>query len=62
MQRLRPDVTGNVEVLRRFWDFTDGDPGLVPALLVYAGLLAIGDARCLEAATLLYESILDRLK
>jgi hypothetical protein len=61
-QRLRPDATGNVEILRRFWDFTDGESGLVPTLLVYADLLAIGDARCLEAATLLYESILDRLK
>ena len=30
--------------------------------LGYADLLAIGDARCLEAATLLYGPILDRLK
>jgi hypothetical protein len=61
-QRLRPDAEGNVEVLRRFWTFTDGEPGLVPTLLVYADLLAIGDARCLEAATLIYGTILDRLK
>lgn len=61
-RRLRPDAAGNVEVLRRFWAFTDDKPGLVPTLLVYADLLAIGDARCLEAATLLYGPILDRLK
>jgi hypothetical protein len=61
-QRLRPDAVGNVEVLRRFWAFKDDEPGLVPTLLVYADLLAIGDARCLETATLLYGAILDRLK
>jgi hypothetical protein len=61
-QRLRPDATGNVEILRRFWQFKDDEPGLVPALLVYADLLAIGDARCLEVANLLYGPILDRFK
>ena len=61
-QRLRPNVEGNVEILRRFWAFEDDKPGLVPTLLIYADLLAIGDARCLEAAKLLYEPILDRFK
>ena len=61
-QGLRPDAKGNVEVLRRFWDFEDDKPGLVPKLLVYADLLAIGDARCLDTAKLLYGPILDRFK
>lgn len=61
-QRLRPDAVGNVEVLRRFWAFEDDEQGLAPTLLVYADLLAIGDARCLEAATLLHGAILDRLE
>lgn len=61
-QRLHPNAEGNVEILRRFWAFEDEKPGLVPTLLIYADLLAIGDARCLETAKLLYEPILDRFK
>lgn len=49
-QRLQPDRNGNVEVLRRFWTFEGETPGMVPHLLVYADLLAIGDARCVEIA------------
>lgn len=49
-QRLQPNRDGNVEVLRRFWDFDGDTPGMVPRLLVYADLLAIGDTRCLEIA------------
>jgi hypothetical protein len=59
-QRLRADPNGNVELLRRFWTFKDEPPGLVPELLVYADLLALGDARCLETAELLHERIVDR--
>jgi hypothetical protein len=46
--RLRTDPAGEVEILRRFWGFDNDDPALTPTLLVYADLLAIGDARCLE--------------
>src|SRR4030067_288899 len=49
-QRLRPDPAGNVEFLRRFWTFEDKVPGMAPAVLVYADLVTIGDARTLEAA------------
>ena len=59
-QRLRADPNGNVELLRRFWTFEDDRPGLVPELLVYADLLALGDARCLETAELLHDRIVDR--
>jgi hypothetical protein len=45
-----------VEVRRRFWDFP-GEQGqaCVPPVLVYADLLATGDARCIETAKRLYE-------
>lgn len=58
---LRADVEGNVEFARRFWTFPGEQPQLTPTLLVYADLLAIGDARCLEAAGLLRGKILARL-
>ena len=53
--RARPD--GNVEILDAFWNFpTEGiDADLVPPPLVYADLLATGDARNVEAASLIYD-------
>lgn len=59
-QRLRPDPQGTVEILRRFWNFENDDPLLTPLLLIYADLLAIGDARCLETAKQLYGGIIAR--
>lgn len=59
--RLRPDPAGNVAVLKRFWNFEADRPGLVPEILVYADLLATGDARCLEVAEEMYGAIADRL-
>jgi len=56
-QHLKTDPTGDVEILRRFWQFENPEPALTPSLLVYADLLAIGDARCLETAKLLYDEI-----
>lgn len=58
---LRADAEGNVDFRRRFWAFPGEEPRLVPTLLVYADLLAIGDARCLETAQLLRDGILARL-
>jgi hypothetical protein len=59
-----PDVGHKavVDVRRRFWNFpqTDGKP-CVPPLLVYADLLATGDARCIETAKRLYEEYVVRL-
>jgi hypothetical protein len=60
--KLRPDPEGNVEILKRFWNFDDARPGLVPDILVYADLLATGDARCLEAAQDMYGGLIDRFK
>jgi hypothetical protein len=55
---LKTDPAGEVEILRQFWQFENTDPALTPILLVYADLLAIGDARCLETAKLLYDESL----
>lgn len=55
--RLRPDPTGDVEILRKFWTFADKNPGLAPAQLVYADLMATGDARCMETAKLIFDDL-----
>jgi hypothetical protein len=56
-QRLRQDSQGNVEFYERFWPFDGERPGLAPDVLIYADLLAAGDARCFETAELLHERI-----
>lgn len=61
-RRLLPDPGGKVELLGRFWKFPAEPAGLVPDVLVYADLMAIGDARATETANLLHERIIDRLK
>lgn len=58
---LKADAEGNIDFRRRFWDFPGENAHLTPALLVYADLLAIGDARCLETAQLLRGQLLARL-
>ena len=58
--KMRADAEGPVEVLKRFWNFEGEDAAVAPLPLVYADLLAIGDARCLETANLLHERIVDR--
>ncbi|MGH2361273.1 MAG: type IV toxin-antitoxin system AbiEi family antitoxin [bacterium] len=60
-QRLKPDPTGNVEFLQRFWTFENDPPEIAPMVLIYADLLATGDARCIEAAKQLEGTILARL-
>ncbi len=52
-----------VEVRHRFWHFPAGDAArhCVPPVLVYADLLATGDARCIETAKRLYEDHVARL-
>ncbi len=51
-----------VEVRRRFWNFPETQAQLcVPPVLVYADLLATGDARCIETAKRLYEDHVIRL-
>ena len=51
-----------VELRRRFWNFPDNvAETCVPPVLVYADLLATGDARCMETAKRLYEEHVVRL-
>jgi hypothetical protein len=46
---------GNVEILQRFWTQPGPQPGIVPLPLVYADLMATGDARCAETAKIVHE-------
>jgi hypothetical protein len=57
--KLRKDPDGPVEILKCFWNFSAENNQLTPDPLIYADLLSIGDARCLEAAGLLYEQIVE---
>lgn len=62
-QTPEPGNTAIVDVRRKFWDLP-GDPqypNVVPPLLVYADLLATGEARCLETAQMLYKTHVARL-
>ena len=61
--RLRKATEGTVELRRRFWpfDYKWEQPTLTPPVLIYADLLATGDARCIETAQLLYDRYLTRL-
>jgi len=65
MKEPAPGHTAVVELRKRFWNFpAESDPGrgdLVPPLLVYADLLATGDARCIETAKMIYENHIARL-
>lgn len=67
-QRLKtaeaPGKAAVLEVRKKFWGDVldvDGVEGTVPPALVYADLLATGDARCIDAAQLVYDKYLARL-
>jgi hypothetical protein len=59
-QKLRKDPRGDVEILKRFWNLPklEERADVVPALLVYADLLATGDERNIETAQMIYERYL----
>ncbi len=61
--RLRKAEGGNIELRQRFWPFDHAwkHPTLAPPVLIYADLLATGDARCIETAQLIYDRYLARL-
>lgn len=61
--KLREAPDGEVEVRQKFWPFdhTWEHPNLVPPVLVYADLLATGDARCIDTARRIYDGHLARL-
>ena len=60
--KIKKDPNGDIEILRVFWNFeTDElDKNIVPPLLIYADLLATGDARNIETARMIYEKELNR--
>jgi hypothetical protein len=61
--RLKTDITGDVEILEKFWKAVEEQrpEELVPPLLVYADLLATGNQRNLETARMIYEQNIVRL-
>jgi hypothetical protein len=61
--KFQKDPKGNVEFLTPFWTFgwELAENGLVPPLLIYADLMATGDARAIEAAEIIYDNYLTRL-
>ena len=58
--QLKPNATGHIEILKAFWHETLNISGSVPALLVYADLIASGDPRNIETANTIYEHELSR--
>lgn len=57
MNKLKKDPDGDVEILQAFWHV---EPSrfyreLAPPLLIYADLMATGDARNIETAKMIYE-------
>lgn len=57
--KLKKDPDGNVEILDAFWETEDKE--LAPPLLIYADLIATGDARNIETARMIYEKELTGL-
>lgn len=57
IKEAEPGHKAVVEVHKRFWNFPDAPKyrNMVPPLLVYADLLATGDARCIETAKMIYD-------
>lgn len=57
------NLTANVEIRKRFWGAalkTNAPHYIVPFPLIYADLLATGEARCMETARLIYDEHLAR--
>ncbi len=55
--RMTASPDGKVEILEKFWDFEYNwnHKSLSPPLLVYADLIATGDARAIETAEIIYD-------
>lgn len=56
--RLVEDPQGNIELLKAFWSEELNQPArgaIVPALMIYADLLASGEPRNIETAKIVYE-------
>lgn len=58
--RIRPDDTGDIEILEKFWHWDAAImPGLAPPLLIYSELLALLDPRTRETAQMIKEKLID---
>ena len=60
--KIMKEPNGNIELLKAFWDFEYEweFPNLVHPILIYADLLATGDARNIETAEIIYDKELAR--
>jgi len=60
--KIKKDTHGDIEILEVFWTFEFDWPhrNLVHPILIYADLLATGDARNFETAEIVYENELTR--
>jgi len=69
--RLKNNIHGNIELLKKFWDFNNEDATVVPDfnnedatvvphILVYADLLNSLDERNQETASLIYEQYIKK--
>jgi hypothetical protein len=61
--KFQKDPNGNVEFVTPFWTFgwEFAEKKVVPPLLIYADLMATGDARAIEAAEIIYDNYIARL-
>jgi hypothetical protein len=61
--KFQKNPNGNTEILSPFWTFRWelAKKGIVPPLLIYADLMATGDARAIETAEIIYDKHLTRL-
>jgi hypothetical protein len=61
--KLRQDKNGNIELRERFWkcENPELDKTTVPPLLVYADLMATGEARNIETGKMIYADYLQRI-
>jgi hypothetical protein len=60
--KLRRDNDGDVEIRKRFWNFDTGEDNknIAPPMLIYADLIATGDARNIETARFIYDEYLEK--
>lgn len=60
--KIKKDPNGDIEILQVFWGFEENwlNNEVVHPLLIYADLLATGDARNIETARIIYERELNR--
>jgi hypothetical protein len=60
--KFQKDPNGNVEFVTPFWTFgwKLAEKKVVPPLLIYADLMATGDARAIETAEIIYDNYIAR--